>query len=78
MHRNVTADPQVDTKSVVLPPLYIKLGIVKNCIKAIVRKGNVFGYLQSKFPKLSEAKIREGVFIGTQIRELVQDSELDE
>ena len=35
-------------------------------------------YLKSKFPKLSEAKIKEEVFIGPQIRELMQYLEFDE
>ena len=34
--------------------------------------------LKSKFPKLSEAKIKEGVFIGPQIRELMKNIEFDE
>ena len=76
--RNVAEGPQVDTKNVILLPLHIKLGIVKKTVKAIVRKGNVFGYLTSKFPKLSKAKIKEGDFIGPQIHELMQDSEFDE
>ena len=61
-----------------MSPLHIKIGIVKNFVKAIVRNGNAFGYLKSKFPKISEAKIKGRVFIGPQIRELVQDSEFDE
>ena len=52
--------------------------MVKNFVKAIVRNGNTFGYLKSTFPKHSEAKIKEGVFIGLQIRELMQDSEFEE
>ena len=47
-------------------------------IKAIVRDGNALGYLKSKFPKLSEGKIKEGVFIGPQIRKLMQGLEFYE
>ena len=43
-----------------------------------VRNGNSFGYLKSKFQKLSKAKIKERIFIGAQIRELMQDLEFDE
>ena len=42
-------------------PLHIELGIVKNFVKAIVRNGNAFGYLKSKFPKLNEAKMKVSV-----------------
>ena len=76
--RNVAEDPLVDNKNVILPPLRIKLGTVKNFLEAIMRNGNAFGYLKSKFPKLSEAQIKVGVFIGPSIRELMQDSVFDE
>ena len=76
--RNVAEDPLVNTKNDILPPLHIKLGIVMSFAKAIVRNANGFGYLKSKFSKHSEAKIKEGVFIGPQIRELMQDSEFEE
>ena len=76
--RNIAEDPLVNTKNVILPPLHIKCGIVKNFVKEIVRNGNAFDYLKSKFPKLSEAKVKERVFIGPQIREFMQDLEFDE
>lgn len=34
-------------------------------------------YLFEKFPKLSEAKIKEGVLNGPQIRELLKDTEFE-
>ena len=33
----------------------------------------VFMYLKNKLPRISDAKIKEGVFVGPQIRELIQD-----
>jgi len=32
----------------------------------------------STFPNVSDAKIKEGIFIGPQMRELVQDKQFDE
>jgi hypothetical protein len=32
-----------------------------------------FMYLKSKFPGISDAKSKEGVFVGSQTRELIQD-----
>ena len=32
-----------------------------------------FMYLKNKFPRISDAKIKEGVFVGLQIRELKQN-----
>jgi hypothetical protein len=34
------------------------------------KDGPVFLYLQQKLPRLSEAKIKEGIFVGPQIRKL--------
>jgi hypothetical protein len=42
----------------------------KNLVKAMDRTGLVFKYLAEKFSRLSEAKIKEGVFVGQQIRKL--------
>jgi hypothetical protein len=41
------------------------------------KDGPVFLYLQQKFPRLSEAKIKEGAFVGPQIRELTKDKTFD-
>jgi len=46
---------------------------MKNFVKAMNKEGNGFIYLRQKFPMLSDAKIKEGVFIGPQIRELLKD-----
>jgi len=55
------------------PPLHIKLGLMKNFAKAMDRTGSAFKYLAEKFPRLSEAKIKEGGFLGPQIRKLFRD-----
>ena len=34
--------------------------------------------MRNKFPNVSDAKIKEGIFIGPQIRELMQDKQFDE
>jgi hypothetical protein len=36
-----------------------------------------FTCLQEKFPRLSEAKLKEGIFIGPQIRDLIKDEYSD-
>ena len=36
-----------------------------------------FTYLRVKFPRLSEAKVKEGIFIGPQIRDLIKDEYFD-
>jgi len=36
-----------------------------------------FAYLREKFPRLSEAKLKEGIFVGPQIRDLIKDEYFD-
>jgi hypothetical protein len=44
---------------------------MKQFVKALQRDGNCFKYLCSKFPGLSEAKLKEGIFVGPDIRKLI-------
>jgi hypothetical protein len=37
-----------------------------------------FMYLKHKFPRLSDAKIKEGIFVGHQIREIIKDKQFEE
>lgn len=74
---NVKSSPLVDPKNVLLPPLHIKLGLMKNFVKALNKDDQSFRFLQTKFPAISDAKLRAGVFNGPQIRELMKDSTFD-
>ena len=51
---------------------------MKNFVKAMDKTGSGFMYLSRKFPRMTEVKIKEGVFIGPQIRQLLQDSDFDQ
>jgi hypothetical protein len=53
--------------------MYMKLGFIKNFVKAIDRINTAFKYLNNKFPRISNAKSKEGVFVGPQIREFKLD-----
>ena len=57
-----------------LPPQHGKLGLMKNFVKAMDWTGSAFKYLAEKFPRLSETKIKDGVFMGPQIRRFFRDS----
>ncbi|ESN93095.1 hypothetical protein HELRODRAFT_165255 [Helobdella robusta] len=76
--KKVVAEPLIDPKDVLLPPLHIKLGLMKNFVKSMNKEEQAFKYLRNKFPKLSDAKVKEGIFVGPQIRELVKDPAFDE
>jgi hypothetical protein len=64
-------------EKVYIPLLHIKLGFIKNVLKAMDQHSAGFIYLKNKFPRISDAEIKEGVFVGCQIRELIQDVKLE-
>ena len=47
----------INPKKVLLPPLHIKLCLIKQFVKALDKDGAAFKHLQNLFPKLSEAKV---------------------
>ena len=61
-----------------LLPLHKKLGLMKNFVKGMDETGRGLEYLGNKFQNVSDTKIKEGIFIGPQIRELMQDKHFDE
>ena len=62
---------------VLLPPLHIKLGLMKNFVKALHKNGAAFQHLSTVFPGISAAK-KEGIFVGPQIREVLKDTDFGE
>jgi hypothetical protein len=53
--------------------LHIKLVLIKYFVKAVDQNSAGFMYLKNTFPRISDTKIKEGLFVGPQIRELIQD-----
>lgn len=76
--KNVVNPPLVNSEMILLPPLHIKLGLFKNFVKAMDKDGAGFHYLKEKFPRVSDAKIKEGIFVGPQIRTLIKDEQFGE
>jgi len=62
--RNVENQPLMELSKILLPSMHLKLGLVKNFVKAMNQGEAAFTYLWETFPRLSEAKLKEGVFIG--------------
>ena len=56
-------NPLVDMNKV----LIIKLGLMKNFVKAMHKNSAAFQHLSPVFPGLSAAKLKEGIFVGPQI-----------
>ena len=47
---------------------------MKQFTKALPKDGDCFQYLATKFPKVSYEKLKEGIFVGPQIRHLMKDN----
>ncbi|GFW63163.1 uncharacterized protein TNCV_581031 [Trichonephila clavipes] len=76
--RHAPNDPLVNPNDILLPPPHIKLELMKNFVKSINKDGDAFLYLGSKFPRLSDTKIKEGIFAGPQIRKIIKDPTFDQ
>ncbi|GBN67158.1 hypothetical protein AVEN_210986-1 [Araneus ventricosus] len=74
--KNEENEPLVASQKILSSPLHIKLGLMKNFVKAMDCGGSGFQYLRLKFPKVSETKIKEGIFVGPQFRQLMKESKL--
>jgi hypothetical protein len=74
--KNLAYQPLLDPRKV-MPTLHIKFGLMKNFVKALARNGPAFSFLCEKFQRPSKEKIKAGVFIGPQIRQLFRDPQFD-
>ncbi|KRX23596.1 putative ATP-dependent RNA helicase DDX23 [Trichinella nelsoni] len=52
---------------------HIKLDIMKQFVEALDKNGTCFQYLCTRFPFLSGAKLKEGIFVGPEIQKLIKD-----
>ena len=59
--KNVIAEPLVDRSNIIFPPLHIKLGLMKQFVKALDKDGDCFRYICESFPALSIEKKKVGV-----------------
>ncbi|XP_076353274.1 uncharacterized protein LOC143248642 [Tachypleus tridentatus] len=72
---NVKCEPLIDLQKVLFPPLRIKLGLMKQFVTALDKVFAAFKYLRDFFPKLFEAKVKAGVFVGPQIKKILECTE---
>jgi len=72
---HITHPAVVDMSKIFLPPLHIKLGLIKMFVKAVNKESKGFPCLRQRFPKISEAKINEGIFVGPRIKQLFEDQD---
>ena len=69
---NIQNLPLVNKTQILLPPLHIKLGLMKQFVKALDHEGDAFNFLRQMFPNITEAKLKGGVFVGPQIRKVMK------
>lgn len=72
---NVKSEPIVEPNNILMPPLHIKLGLMKQFVKALDPNSAAFEYLKGFFPKLSEAKVKAGIFVGPQIKQIMKSDD---
>ena len=70
---NVIHEPIVSRDKTIFPPLHIKLGLMKQFVKALLLDSECFQHILRSFPGLSYEKIKAEVFDGPQIRTLGRD-----
>ena len=49
---------------------------MKQYVEALDKQGTCFVYIANEFPKLSSEKVKEGIFFGLQIRQLINDENI--
>jgi hypothetical protein len=67
---NMENQPLVEPSKILLPSIHLKLGLTKNFVKAMNQEEVAFTYLREKSPRLSQAKLKEGIFNGHKYKTL--------
>jgi hypothetical protein len=74
---NVENQPLLEPSKILFPSMHLKLGVMKNFVKAMDQGEAAFTCVSENFPRVSEAKLKEGIFIGSQIRVVIKDEYFD-
>jgi len=67
----------IEPQKVLMPPLHIKLDLIKQFVTALDKGSAAFKYPQDLFPKLSEAKVKAGIFVGQLIKKTIECHKFD-
>jgi hypothetical protein len=71
--KRVVNAPITTPEKVNFPPLHFKLGLIKNFVEAMDQISAGFMYMKNKLSRISDGKIKDRIFVGPQIRELLLD-----
>ena len=61
-----------------MPPLHIKLGLMKQYVKCLDKHLACFGYICQKYLALSNEKLKAGISDGPKIGQLMKDNKFIE
>ena len=61
-NKNIINEPLINRDRIILPPLHIKLGLMKQFVKAFDKDGDCFNYIAKTFSGLSMEKFKAGIF----------------
>ena len=70
--KDIIHQPLAEREIIIFPSLHIKLGLLKQSVKAFNVDGDCFQFICKTFPGLSYDKIKAGAFDGTQIKKLIK------
>ena len=71
--KNIINEPLVNWDRIILPPLHIKLGLMKQFVKALDKDCECFNYIAKTFPGLSKKKLKADIFDALKICKVMQD-----
>jgi hypothetical protein len=71
--QNVRNEPLLARDRIILPPLHINLGLMKQFVKTLNKDGLCTEYIAHNLPGLTMEKLKAGNFDDPQIRQLIND-----
>ena len=72
---NVENQPLVEPRKILSSSMHLKVGLMKHFVKAMNQEEAAFTYLREKFPRQSEIKLKEGIFMYENFDKLLQGDE---
>ena len=66
-------EPLVNRDRIILPLLHVKLGLMKQFVKALDKDGDYFNYIAKTYPGLSMVELEASIFDRPHIHKLMQD-----
>ena len=61
-NENIINEPLVNRDCIILPPLHIKFGVMKQFVNVLDKDGDCFNYIATIFPGLSMEKLKADIF----------------